>query len=85
MLKILQFTARWCTACPQMDIVLAGLRGLEKIELGTDKGDRLASKHHIGSLPTVIIMRDNKPVWRKSGLFPRNEIDEAIKDLEGAK
>jgi len=78
MLKILQFTAPWCPTCPQMDIVLAGLRGLEKIELGTEAGDRLANEHRIGSLPTVIVMRDEEPVWRKSGLFPRGEIDEML-------
>jgi len=77
MLKIMQFTAPWCQACHQMDTVLAGLPGLQKIDL--EQQPEAGAQYDIKSLPTVIIAEGAEILWRRSGLFPRTEIDEALK------
>jgi len=44
------------------------------IKVDVDKNPAAAQKFQIRGVPTMIIFKNGKPVWRQSGVLPKNEI-----------
>ena len=50
------------------------------IKIDIEENEDLIKKYEILSVPTLILLKDNKEVWRKSGSITE---DEVIKELDG--
>lgn len=77
--KLLDFWAPWCGPCHVMAPVLeelekelAGKR--EIIKINVDEKPEEAQKYGVMSIPTYIILKDNKEVGRKIGVTPKAEL-----------
>lgn len=69
---LVDFYATWCGPCKMMHPVLKELasdvKGEAKIlKVDIDKNQKLANKLGIRSVPTFIIYKSGKEMWRKSG------------------
>ena len=80
---LVDFGAKWCPPCKQMEPVLAQLQidmqgkfVLRKIDAGTqtDILDQLG----VNELPTFILYKNSKEVWRKTGLITVEEFKSKI-------
>ena len=81
---LVDFYATWCGPCKMMHPVLKDLAKDVKdrakiIKVDIDKNQALASKLDIMSVPTLMIYKRGKVVWRKSGAMTKNQL---LKELE---
>ena len=71
-LVLIDFYADWCEPCkwalPVIDVVIQHFNGkilLEKINI--DKQPKIAAEFRIMSVPTFILFKDKKEIWRIRG------------------
>lgn len=69
---LVEFYASWCPHCRKMMPVVEQVKELlegnaDVYQLDIDLNKELADRENIESLPTFIIYRDGKEVWRRSG------------------
>lgn len=77
MKNILYFTSDWCPPCktlsPIMDKVKAN-SGISMNKINVDNNKELVLQYHVKSIPTVVILEDNKEVSRFTGIRSESEI-----------
>lgn len=79
MTKILDFWAPWCGPCqamkPVMEDVEKELKGkVEVVKINVDEQPEESSKYGVMSIPTVIVLKDEKEVGRKVGATSKEEL-----------
>ena len=77
--KLLDFMANWCQPCHVMAPVieelekeLAGKVEFQKVNI--DENQKLASEYGVMSIPTFIILKDDKEVGRKIGVTSKADL-----------
>ncbi|AEA45492.1 thioredoxin [Fluviicola taffensis] len=81
---LVDFFAEWCGPCKTMKPILDDLKGklgntASVLKVDVDKNPHAASKYQIKSIPTLILFKKGKPVWRQSGVVPANQLAQIIK------
>lgn len=79
MMKLLDFFAVWCSPChvmaPVIDEIEKELTGKVEIEkINVDENPDKASQFGVMSIPTYIILKDDKEVARKIGVTAKQEL-----------
>ncbi len=84
-IKVLDFTGKWCSTCIVLDKILKSdviPRYKNKIKfIKVDDINDLTKQYEVLSIPTLIILKDGKEIWRKSGSIIK---EDAIKELDKA-
>lgn len=80
---LVDFYATWCAPCKAMTPIIeqlgkdmAGKARVLKIDI--DKNRAVANKFNIQSVPTFIIFKEGKSVWRHSGAIDKNSLTKYI-------
>lgn len=81
---LVDFSAEWCGPCKQLKPILEQLKskvgGSAKIiKIDVDKNKSLSVQFQIRSVPTLILFKDGKSVWRQSGVVPVHTLEGIIK------
>ncbi|OGE43849.1 thioredoxin [Candidatus Daviesbacteria bacterium RIFCSPLOWO2_01_FULL_39_12] len=81
--KLLDFWAPWCGPChvmaPVLEEIKKELEGKVEIEeINVDENPQKASEFGVMSIPTYIILKDDKEVGRKIGVAPKAELVKLI-------
>jgi thioredoxin 1 len=76
---LIDFHADWCGPCkvlsPIIQEVAKELDGkVRVIKIDVDKNPALADKFQIRGVPTMLLFKDGKSVWRQSGVLQKDEI-----------
>ena len=76
---LIDFFADWCGPCKALAPILKQVKeelgdGIKLIKIDVDKNQSLASKYNVRGVPTMILFKDGKLLWRQSGVIPKNEI-----------
>lgn len=71
---LVDFYAEWCGPCQMMKprlLDVAERLGNEAkiVQIDIDKEKALAERFHIQSVPTLIIFKNGKQLWRQSGII----------------
>ena len=87
MIKVLDFWATWCGPCKFMEPIieeiekeLAGKVEFEKINV--DERQDIAAKHQVMSIPTYIIIKEDKEQERIIGATPKDNFLKVISKYE---
>jgi thioredoxin 1 len=80
---LVDFSAEWCGPCKAMGPVLQEVAGKIKdkgriVKIDVDKNRALSSKLNIMGVPTFILYKDGKMVWRESGMQSANKLEKLI-------
>lgn len=86
-LVLIDFFATWCGPCKSMestikDIAMEYSSVLKTVKIDIDKNQKLAEQLHIKGVPTFVIYKDGKQVWRQSGAMTKHELTGAIKSFQ---
>ena len=78
MVKLLDFWAPWCSPChvmaPVLEEIKKELKDVKIDEINVDEKPEEASKFGVMSIPTYVILKDEKEVGRKIGVTPKAEL-----------
>ena len=76
MIKLLDFYATWCGPCKMLSPIIDELsedRSLEVVKIDIDKNEDLVKEFGIMSVPTIVLLKDNKEVARNIGFIRKND------------
>ena len=76
---VVDFHALWCGPCkvqsPILKEVAAELgNSVKVIKIDVDQNKQLASQYNIQGVPTLIIFKNGKLIWRQSGVVSKNQL-----------
>lgn len=76
---LVDFFAEWCGPCKTMAPILKDVKtqlqdNATIIKIDVDKNPEIASIYQIRSVPTLIMFKQGKPVWKQSGVVPTQEL-----------
>lgn len=76
---LVDFFADWCGPCKMMSPILKDVKDTlgEKvsiIKIDVDKNKPLAAKYQVRGVPTLILFKSGKQVWRQSGVVQEKEL-----------
>ena len=80
---LVDFSTEWCGPCKALAPILKEVKsGLgEKvtiIKVDIDKAPQVASTYNIQAVPTLILFKGGKSLWRRSGLLPASELKNSL-------
>lgn len=81
---LVDFYADWCGPCKMMEPVVKevaqNLAGRVKvIKIDTDRNPQVSAQYGIQGIPTFILFRQGKILWRQSGAVPKHVLENAVK------
>lgn len=84
---LVEFYAEWCGPCKMMKPVLLDVAermgdAVTILTIDVDKKKELAVKHCIQSVPTLIIYKNGKQLWRQSGMISAKALTKLLKEYQ---
>lgn len=81
---LVDFYATWCGPCKMMSPILEDLKKKVDdraaiIKIDVDKNPQAASAYQVQDVPTLILFKGGKTLWRQSGIVPASELERIIK------
>ena len=81
---LVDFYADWCGPCRMMPPILKEVKkalgdDVEIIKIDVDRNGQLAGSLKVQSIPTIMIFKNGKSVWRQSGVAPAPTLIEALR------
>ena len=84
-LVFVDFFATWCGPCKMMHPVLEGLKKqlgervkIVKIDIDSPVNRQLVNSYQVQAVPTLMLFKAGKMVWRQSGAMQSTQIRQVI-------
>ncbi|MCK0190326.1 thioredoxin [Arenibacter sp. F20364] len=80
---LIDFHADWCGPCKMLAPILKQVKdemgnALKIVKIDVDKNQSLASTYQVRGVPTMLLFKNGKQVWRQSGVLQKNDIVRVI-------
>ncbi|MBQ7349980.1 MAG: thioredoxin [Bacteroides sp.] len=84
---LVDFYAEWCGPCQIMkprllDVAERIGENAKIVQIDIDKEKELAERFRIQSVPTLIIFKKGKQLWRQSGIISSVALTQLLKDYQ---
>jgi thioredoxin 1 len=80
---LVDFFADWCGPCKMLTPILKQVKeelgdNIKIIKIDVDKNQPLATKYQVRGVPTMLLFKKGKQVWRQSGVLQKQDIINSI-------
>ncbi len=81
---LVDFYADWCGPCKMLGPILNEVKkelgdAVKIVKIDVDKNQPLASKYQVKGVPTMILFKNGKQLWRQSGVLQKQDVISVIK------
>ena len=81
---LIDFSADWCGPCKMLAPVLKQVKEalgdkIKIIKIDVDKNQMLASKYQVRGVPTMLLFKNGKQLWRQSGVVQKEQLLNVVK------
>ena len=81
---LVDFSAEWCGPCKMMAPILKDVKleigdTAKIIKVDVDKNPQAAGEYQVQGVPTLILFKNGKPLWRQSGVVQKTALVSIIK------
>jgi len=81
---LVDFFATWCGPCKTLGPILTDVKSdmgdqVKIVKIDVDKNQPLAAQYNVRGVPTMLLFKNGKQVWRQSGVVQKKEIIRIIK------
>jgi len=81
---LVDFFAEWCGPCKMMAPILKDVKKelgdiITIIKVDVDKSPQAAQAYQVQGVPTLILFKKGKPIWRQAGVVTKAALVEVIK------
>lgn len=83
---LVDFSAEWCGPCKMMAPILKEVKDeigdtASIIKVDVDRNPEAAGQYQIQGVPTLILFKNGKILWRQSGVVQRKGLVEVIRSF----
>jgi thioredoxin 1 len=81
---LIDFFADWCGPCKMLAPILKDVKSelgdeVKIIKIDVDKNQALAAKYQVRGVPTMLLFKKGKQLWRQSGVLQKDDLINTIK------
>ena len=80
---LVDFHAEWCGPCKMQTPILKEVSHevndkVRIVKIDVDKNPLVASQYEVQGVPTLILFKNGRPVWRQSGVAGKQQLVDVI-------
>ncbi|MFZ9046172.1 MAG: thioredoxin [Cyclobacteriaceae bacterium] len=80
---LIDFSAEWCGPCKMLAPILNEVKNtlgnkVKIIKIDIEKNQQLASNYRVQSVPTMILFKESKQLWRQSGVPTKDQLIQLV-------
>lgn len=81
---LIDFFADWCGPCKTLAPILKDTKeelgeDVKIVKIDVDKNQPLAEKYQVRGVPTLILFKQGKQVWRQSGVLQKADLVQIVR------
>jgi thioredoxin 1 len=81
---LVDFYADWCGPCKMLAPILKQVKeelggDVKIVKIDVDKNQPLANQYQVRGVPTLLLFKNGKQVWRQSGVLQKKDIVGVVK------
>lgn len=80
---IVDFHALWCSPCKMQSPILKEVANelgerVRVIKIDVDQNPEISSRYSVQSVPTIILFKNGKQIWRQSGVATKSQLKNVL-------